>query len=177
MRKVLVFKETLLPPSETFILAQMRALRQYVPIIAGLEHAQPSLPLPQEPILLSARGRLISDARAKLYRRTGTAPRFHYNAKRSRPDLVHAHFASGGRTALPLARALRVPLLVTLHGADVTVRDPKLDNYRRLGEDASLFICVSQFIRDRALEAGFPAEKLLVHYIGIDRDVFSPSSS
>jgi glycosyltransferase involved in cell wall biosynthesis len=177
MRKVLVFKETLLPPSETFILAQMRALRQYVPMLAGLEHAHPSLPLPQEPILLSDRGRSISDIRAKLYRRTGTAPRFHHNAKRSSPDLIHAHFASGGRTALPLARALRVPLLVTLHGADVTVRGPKLDNYRRLGEDASLFICVSQFIRDRALEAGFPAEKLLVHYIGIDRDVFSPSRS
>jgi colanic acid/amylovoran biosynthesis glycosyltransferase len=177
MRRVLIFKETLLPPSETFILAQMRALRQYVPILAGLEHAQPSLPLPQEPILLSDRGRSISDARAKLYRRTGTAPIFHHNAKRSRPDLIHAHFASGGRTALPLVHALRVPLLVTLHGADVTVRGPQPDYYRRLGEDASLFICVSQFIRDRALEAGFPPEKLLTHYIGIDRDVFSPLSS
>ena len=40
-----------------------------------------------------------------------------------------------------------------------------------------LFICVSKFIRDRALEAGFPSEKLLVHYIGVDRDVFSPSAS
>jgi colanic acid/amylovoran biosynthesis glycosyltransferase len=174
MHRVLVFKETLLPASETFILAQMRALTKYVPILAGLERAHPSLPLPQEPLLLSEHSPSISDARAKLYRRTGTAPLFHLKAKRSRPDLVHAHFASGGRTALPLARALHVPLLVTLHGSDITVRHQEPDRYRRLAEGASLFVCVSKFIRDRALEAGFPPQKLLVHYIGIDRDLFSP---
>ncbi len=177
MRRVLVFKEWLLPPSETFILAQARALSEYVPIFAGLERAHPSLSLPQEPLLLSDRGPSISDLRAKLYRRTGIAPFFHRRAKRSRPDLVHAHFASGGRAALPLARALRVPLLVTLHGADVTVRGSRTDVYKRLGEQASLFMCISSFIRDRALEAGFPPQKLLVHYIGIDRDLFSPSPS
>ena len=76
---------------------------------------------------------------------------------------------------MPLARALSVPLVVTLHGADVTVRGSQPDRYKRLGEEASLFLCVSKFIRDRALEAGFPSQKLLVHCIGIDRDLFSPS--
>jgi colanic acid/amylovoran biosynthesis glycosyltransferase len=177
MRKVLVFKETLLQPSETFILAQMGALRNHVPILAGLERAEPSLPLQQEPLLLSDRGPWISDVRAKLYRRTGIAPLFHHQAKSLLPELVHAHFASGGRTALPLARALGVPLVVTLHGSDVTVRGQQPDRYRRLGKEASLFICVSEFIRDRALEAGFPSHKLLVHYIGIDLALFSPSTS
>jgi colanic acid/amylovoran biosynthesis glycosyltransferase len=177
MPKVLVFKETLLQPSETFILAQVRTLSKYEPILAGLERTHPSLPLPQEPLLLSDRGPSISDLRSKLYRRSGLAPVFHYRAKRSFPDLVHAHFASGGRTALPLARALGVPLVVTFHGADVTVRGRQTDRYKRLGEQASLFLCVSRFIRDRALEAGFPAHKLLVHYIGIDRELFSPSTS
>jgi colanic acid/amylovoran biosynthesis glycosyltransferase len=177
MRRVLVFKEALLLPSETFILAQARALTEYVPMFAGLERAHPSLPLPQEPLLLSDRRPAISDLRAKLYRRIGIGPLFHCKAKRLRPDLVHAHFASGGRAALPLARALRVPLLVTLHGADVTVRGLRPNIYKRLGEQASLFLCVSKFIRDRALEAGFPCQKLLVHYIGIDRDLFSPSPS
>ena len=177
MPKVLVFKETLLPASETFILAQMGALRDYEPILAGLERARPSLPLPHTPLLLSAQGPSISDARAKLYRRTGTAPFFHARAKRSRPDLIHAHFASGGRTALPLARALGVPLVVTLHGKDVTVHTQAPDRYRRLAEEASILICVSDFIRDRAIHAGFPADKLRVHYIGIDRRIFSPARS
>jgi colanic acid/amylovoran biosynthesis glycosyltransferase len=173
MRRVLVFKETLLPPSETFILAQTKALIEYAPLLAGLERAHPSLSLPREPLLLSDYGASISDLRAKLYRRTGTAPFFHQKAKRALPDLVHAHFASGGRSALPLARALGVPLLVTLHGADVTVRSSQPDIYKRLGEEASLFLCVSEFVRHSALEAGFPSQKLLVHYIGIDREIFS----
>jgi len=177
MRKVLIFKENLLPPSETFILAQMNALSEYTPILAGLERAYPSLALPHEPLLLSRHGRSISDARAKLYRRTGAAPVFHHQAKHARPDLVHAHFGSGGRTALPLARALGVPLVVTLHGSDVTVRSREPGRYRQLGEEASALVCVSKFIRDRALEAGLPPQKLFVHYIGIDRAVFSPSKA
>jgi colanic acid/amylovoran biosynthesis glycosyltransferase len=177
MRKVLIFKETLLQPSETFVLAQMEALSVYAPTLVGLERARPSLALEQVPLLLSDSGTAISDFRSKLYRRTGIAPVFHRRAKRLLPDLVHAHFASGGRSALPLARALRVPLVVTLHGNDVTARGQHPDRYRRLGEDASLFICVSEFIRDRALEAGFPSQKLVVHYIGIDRGLFSPSIS
>lgn len=177
MHKVLVFKETLLPPSETFILDQIRTLTAFVPIVTGLERARPSLPLSHEPLLLSNRGPLLSDLRAKLYRRIGFAPLFHHKAKGPRPDLVHAHFASGGLTALSLARVLRVPLVVTLYGADVTVRDSQPDKYKRLGEEASLFLCVSEFIRDRAVAAGFPLHKLLVHYLGIDRDRFSPLSS
>jgi colanic acid/amylovoran biosynthesis glycosyltransferase len=177
MRKVLVFKETILPPSETFVLAQASALKRYQPMLVGLERSHPTLLLQEKPLLLTDRVSGIASLRAKLYRRTGFAPIFHKKAKQFRPDLVHAHFASGGRTAMALAHSLKVPLLVTLHGSDVTVRGPKPDIYKRLAEQASLFICVSEFIRDRALEAGFPSEKLLVHYIGIDCELFQTSSS
>jgi len=177
MPKVLVFKETLLQPSETFILAQVGAMQEYVPTLAGLERAHPRLPLPQEPLLLSDRRPAVSDFRAKIYRRNGIAPLFHRKAKRARPDLIHAHFASGGRAALPLARALGIPLVVTFHGADVTVKGKHRETYKALAEEASLFLCVSEFIRARALEAGFPAQKLRVHLIGIDRKLFSPCLS
>jgi hypothetical protein len=43
MPRVLIFKETLLPPSETFILQQTRALEEYEPILTGLERAHPSI--------------------------------------------------------------------------------------------------------------------------------------
>jgi len=176
MPGVLIFKETLLQPSETFILAQTGALKEYAPVLAGLERAHPSLPLPHEPILLSRRGWPISDFRAKLYRRTGIAPSFHRKAKQPRPALIHAHFATGGRTALPLARELGVPLLVTLHGFDVTFSGIRQEQYKRLAEEASLFVCVSEFIRNCALALGFPAEKLITHYIGIDRELFAPGA-
>ncbi len=172
MPDVLVFKETLLPPSETFILAQMGALRRYTGTLVGLERFVPSLPLPPNPILLSDASGTLARYRAKLYRRLPIAPRFHARARRRRPALVHAHFGSGGVSAIPLARALRVPLVVTLHGADVTVRDSRADRYARLAREATLFLCVSSFIRDQALACGLPAEKLRVHPIGLDRTQF-----
>jgi colanic acid/amylovoran biosynthesis glycosyltransferase len=175
MPNVLIFKETLLPPSETFILAQMGALTRFSPHLVGLEPTAKGLALDDPPLLLSRHVSRVADLRAKLYRRTGFAPLFHSRVRNLRPDLVHAHFASGGKTLLPLHKLLRLRLVVTLHGgSDVPIQKPKMGTYRELAERADLFLCVSDFIRKQAIEAGFPPEKLLVHYIGIDRTLFFP---
>jgi glycosyltransferase involved in cell wall biosynthesis len=174
MLKVLVFKETLLPLSETFIQGQVASLKSFRAVLAGLERTHPSLPVGDDAILLSERGPILSDLRAKVYRRIGIAPSFHKKARKFHPDLIHAHFASGGRSALPLARALAVPLVVTLHGADITT-DEGRGRYAAVGRQAALILCVSEFIRERTIQAGLPAEKLRVHYIGIDLDLFRPS--
>ncbi len=97
-----------------------------------------------------------------------------------KPRLIHAHFGRGGTLALPLARALGVPLAVTFHGGDAT----KETHYRRrviptiyqrrmeaLMRDAALFHCVSDHIRDVLLGRGFPAVKLRVIRLGIETDL------
>ena len=171
---VLLFKETLLPLSETFIEAQARELSCFVARYAGLGRVTPSLGIPADSILLtsdiSASARLIQ----KVYRRFGVAPSFHRQAYRASPHLLHAHFASGGRSALPLSRCLQVPLIVTLHGSDITMRINFASRYRKLWKESSLFICVSDFIRKKAIEAGFPENKLFVHYVGVDLQIFRP---
>lgn len=96
-----------------------------------------------------------------------------------KPRLIHAHFGRGGALALPLARALRVPLAVTFHGGDAT----KETHYRRraiptiyqrrlpdLMREAALIHCVSDHIRDVLLARGFPASKLRVIRYGIETD-------
>jgi colanic acid/amylovoran biosynthesis glycosyltransferase len=98
------------------------------------------------------------------------------------PVLVHAHFGIDSTTAMTLADRLQVPLIVTLHGYDVTMRDSVfrtsvggnlyLMRRKQLWRRANLFLCVSNYIRRRAIEAGFPEMKLRVHYIGVDRRVF-----
>jgi len=172
MSEVLIFKETVLPRSETFILAQMQAIRHVSTRLIGLEEVPAGLPLPSKPILLSQTLGGAAALRAKIYRKSGIAPLFHAKARREKPALLHAHFASGGLTAIPLARSLGVPLLVTLHGSDVTVKWASAASMRRLGQEATLFLCVSQFIRERAIAAGLPKEKLRVHYIGVDLQQF-----
>ena len=184
MRTVAIFRQALLPISETFIRAQANALRSFHPRYIGLSPSNPSLPIPHDAILLTRNRSLLARCRAKLYNSAGLAPLFHRRAMLANPVLVHAHFAPDGAAALPLATALQVPLLVTLHGYDVTMRDVdlrktlagKLYLRRRstLWERASLFLCVSNFIRDQAIEVGFPEDKLRVHFIGINRQIFRP---
>lgn len=177
MPEVLIFKETVLPKSETFILAQMQALRNVSAGLIGLERVPQGLPLPSEPLLLSRSSNGVAALRAKIYRKSGIAPLFHARAKREKPALLHAHFASGGLTAIPLAKSLGVPLLVTLHGSDVTVKWASAESMRRLGQEASLFLCVSHFIRERAITLGLPKQKLRVHYIGVDLTQFQAPSA
>jgi len=99
---------------------------------------------------------------------------------------MHAHFALDGAFALPLCRALRIPLVVSLHGYDVTYSKAAFRRtaggrlfLRRRAEllaDARLFVCISAFIRDRALEQGYPEEKLWLHRTGIDPRMFRPAA-
>jgi glycosyltransferase involved in cell wall biosynthesis len=93
------------------------------------------------------------------------------------PVLVHAHFAPDACNALALARALQVPLVASFHGYDLTVHDDHQTSLylRRRGSlkaQGSRFLCASNFIRKQALAKGFPAEKTVVHYTGIDVDFF-----
>jgi glycosyltransferase involved in cell wall biosynthesis len=99
--------------------------------------------------------------------------------KRLQPALIHAHFGPDACNALEVADALRIPLLATFHGYDATVADEHLpDRYlmrrQRLKDRGSCFLCVSEYIRNRLLEKGFAADRLQVHYTGIDTDFFRP---
>ncbi len=104
------------------------------------------------------------------------------------PCLVHAHFGPDALDAWPLARALNLPMLVTLHGYDInTYRDwweagkggPAMRTYPRrllnLAEQPGVgFVAVSEAIRQRAIEFGIPGQKITVNYIGIDTSKFTP---
>jgi glycosyltransferase involved in cell wall biosynthesis len=89
--------------------------------------------------------------------------------------------------AIGLAGALRIPLVTTFHGWDATVRDEvflrqslALRRYvkRRpeLARSAARILCVSEFIRQKVLNKGFPVEKMQVHYIGVDTARLTPDA-
>ncbi len=99
------------------------------------------------------------------------------------PDVVHQHFATWSRGALDGAARAGAPLVATLHGYDVfaaegTGRTPLERFHRRSVADtaarADRLLAVSRYLADRAIAAGFPAERLEVHYQGVDTEVFTP---
>ena len=186
MDSVVIFRNSMLPRSETFVLAQARALQSYRPVLVGVyPSGGPSLVAGEEVTFLTRHEGKFGELRSRCYWKTGCAPRFHNQVRALRPRLIHAHFALDGAAALPLQRALGVPLIATLHGYDVTRGDQAiaakpegrlyLAAREQLWRRATAFVCVSEFIREQALQRGFPEEKLHVLPIGIDTELFKPS--
>lgn len=98
------------------------------------------------------------------------------------PVAIHAHFGKSGAYALPLAKALGLPLIVTYHGGDATKKSNTKNsifrtyNRRRalLWREADQILACSDFIRQQLLNAGAPDAKTIVHYNAADPNVFQP---
>jgi colanic acid/amylovoran biosynthesis glycosyltransferase len=113
---------------------------------------------------------LLGPVRRLLFRHAALAPAVDV------PDLapvLHAQFARGGALALPLAHALGLQIVVTLHGGDVSKRK----NWQRtvlsrrwpaLVREAFAFVCVSHAVADIALARGAPPDKVVVLPIGVE---------
>jgi colanic acid/amylovoran biosynthesis glycosyltransferase len=171
---VAVFRIQLFKSSETFIAAQVGTYQRYRPIMVGLRM------FADAPLGLATCCPPLSRWK-KLKFMAGNASDL-VEALPMTPDIIHAHFAIDAVFAIPIARAFGVPLVVTLHGFDVTTsRISLLMSGRsawivaslgmgRLQKAAARFLAVSNYIRDAAVGRGFPAERTIVSYLGINVD-------
>lgn len=174
---VAVFRSPLFNASETFVRAHLAALRRYRPLAVGLVAKGEA----EEPRFLLTSGERL--ALTLLGRAGGAAARLRAEA----PALVHAHFGTDGLLALPIAEALAVPLVITLHGHEVSRTPARMlisgrlswMRYallnRRLMARGGLFLAVSEAVRSHALAAGYPSGRVITHPNGVDTDFFRPS--
>jgi colanic acid/amylovoran biosynthesis glycosyltransferase len=186
MNRILVFAERMLPSTQRFITNQVRALKRFQPHFVGLIPAELSCDLPSTPILLTNRRSIPSRLRRESYRWTGIAPSYHARIGKVGAKLLHAHFAEGASSAVAISTALKLPIVFHLRGGAEMMSDAELMRHayqlpylfwrQRLWTHASLFLCVSDFIKRKSVAAGFPAAKLRVHYTGIDLSGFCPAS-
>ena len=190
-RNVLIFRNELIERSETFVLAQAASMQRYQAVFCGLtKKAGGILPQAAPSSLLvegDGPGRFTSFLRKRAFMVTGRAEKWQRRCRAFHPALIHAHFGIDGVFALPLQRALDLPLVVSLHGYDVTSTDEALSKSaggrlylgrrEQLFKQARVFLCVSQFIREQAMLRGYPAGKLWVHSVGIDLKLFSSGAT
>ncbi|MEL7107877.1 MAG: glycosyltransferase [Pseudomonadota bacterium] len=98
------------------------------------------------------------------------------------PIAIHASFGKSGAYALPLAKALNLPLVVTYYGGDATKTSNTKDSFVRvynrrrqaLWDRADLILPCSDFIRRELLAKGAPDEKMVVHHNTADPAKFQP---
>lgn len=181
---VVIYSDHLLPFSQTFVLQQGEALRNYEPHYVGSRRI-PGLSLPNDRHFAVNHGDWIGKGMELAHKTLDFSPMLRSYFRKTDPVLIHAHFGPGGAIVLPHARACHLPLMVTFHGFDVTVTDDYarssfyghrlfLKRREQLKQVGNQFIAVSHFIERKLLEVGFPEEKIAVHYIGVETSEFEP---
>jgi colanic acid/amylovoran biosynthesis glycosyltransferase len=185
--RVILFCDHLLNPTETFIRDPALAFSKFDPIFAGSRLVR-GLDLPKERTYVISNGDLVGRIHEAVFKLYGFAPRLTKRLAPLNPVVLHAHYGPNGLRALPLARNLGVPLIVTFHGSDATITDLRYHKSKyghrqyfarrpELQKGAALILAVSHFIRRKLLEQGYPEEKVEVHYTGIDTKKFTPAST
>lgn len=176
MRQAIIFRHNLFKPSEPFIAQQAQALRRTQPVYLGRLRFGPAPAGADSLAIADTAGWPLLAAGWRMF---STRPAAYLNLLGSRrPALVHAHFGVEGVHALPLAARLGVPLVTTFHGSDATrslsalLANPAWQRYalgrRGLAARGSLFLCVSDFVRRKIIDLGFPPDRSKLHYIGVD---------
>lgn len=170
--RVLQFIDTWLRPSEQFVHSLVTRLRHPPVVVSSLavENADrfPVSPLVSfEPI--SARLPLRLRPAVVTSALVGTAVRH-------RVRLVHVHHGYRLHEVDLTARLLRLPVVVSLHGHDVTgyiEQHPTI--YRGVLERVSAAIVPSRFLADLAVDAGCRPDSVHVIPSGVDTSLFRPT--
>lgn len=198
-RRVIIYRDLLLPYSETFIPAQAESLITYTGFYVGTSrtaNAAALIPIDRSITLSDC---VSSPAVWKTAFKLGgfIHPRWLQQIQDLSACLIHAHFGIDGIWGLLLAKQLGLPLVVTFHGNDVTgmdrsspskvqvnpldflfqrgqfFRDLYVSRRSQLFTEVTCVIAVSEFIREQLLKKGCPADKVKVHYIGVDVEKFT----
>lgn len=191
MNHIIIYRKRLLAYSETFIKDQAEALRQWdytfltKERIVGLEVQKNKVILINEYTGRKTIPRLL-DFLESIFRRRKANVLAQIKARS--PQLLHIHFGTDAVDIFPYIKSLKLPVVITLHGFDITTNKSSWQSGEkgrskiRYPEDllklAILpnvhFIAISEAIKKTAISFGIPSEKLHVHYIGVDTLKFSP---
>lgn len=170
--KVLIFTETSLAISETFIANHCRSLQRYDFTLVALYGADKHH---SDVAVTTLHGDDKPGALRRLAFRIGRDKALHTLIDRLKPDLIHAHYLPNGVFMRPYAKRFGIPLVVTVHGHDATRqlrRSSVYDQIYRHGRaalirDAAMVMPVSDFLRQILLKDGFAPPRLKTHYLGV----------
>ncbi len=173
----LVFADKLFSPSESFIHRAYTSFSNLKPTYIGHEVRGPA-PENTDFIKLGEYHNLAGETGFKQF--GIVSEKLLARLKQEKPVLIHAHFGKSGAYALPLAKALDIPLVVTYHGGDATKHSNTKNSFFRvynrrrqqLWNDAALILPCSEFIGRELKAKGCPTSKMNVHRNTADPDRF-----
>ncbi len=116
---------------------------------------------------------LLADGRSYSYPKLFMA----LTVMQQQADIIHCHYGTVGREAVVLKDiGLRTKISTVFHGYDLSVylNEHGSKVYQELFAKGDLFLPVSEFWKQKLINLGCPAEKVIVHHMGIDTSTFKP---
>jgi glycosyltransferase involved in cell wall biosynthesis len=192
-KKVVIFRKDLLPLSETFILDQFLSYKAWGPHLAGYRfcHGLDMTGVPAftlDGCVRSPFKQMYLKAFQHLQYLGVSSPAFKRYVKQLGAKIIHAHFGYDAILVYDVARELKIPLVVTLHGSDILFA-PEVWKSGKAGfffrcypkkleslfqDERVFFIAVSKALREGALKRGVPASRCVVRYTGTNHQYFVP---
>jgi len=179
MKEIGIYRKAFPRISETFIKEQAHNLIRYNPTFISCTALKE---IPFRHISISQND--FFKIKQSVYLLTRFPTLFSHLDRLKKLSLIHAHFGPDGVYAMALADKLKIPFLVTFWGYDITINREAIWrsesplyyqliwHEEELKRKASAFIAVSNFIRNKLLEKGYPEDKIIKHYLGVDIEKF-----
>lgn len=161
-----------LPPTQNWVYAQFRVLHDFFPVVMAYR-ASHLRDFPVERWTAVRSGSLLRQAYdAAMHGARGYYASHVALARAAQVRLLHAHFGHTGVSSVPLARKLRLPLIVSFYGVDLWRDRGRAERlrafYQPLFEHCTFAIAEGSVAQARLVELGCPAGKARVHRLGID---------
>ena len=182
--KVAHIKNYFLPPSETFIYNYIVGLKKYEPfIISECQLNNEIFPIKNiftqrksniwyEPILLFFRNWLIGKFRKDFFYKS-----YYLNTlKKVNPDVVHIHFGFPGILFSNMIKALKLPLVVSFYGYDLS-SIPFHGFDENFKDELQAWVDHVTFWLDQYLFPGIGGDRFISVYEGVTDDIDGPKHS
>jgi len=175
-KKLIVFSDTYLKSSETFIYTQVKALESLFDITFI---AQNHVNLKKFPFKKTVE--IKPNFRQKFTRifnplklHSSYAAEIEQVFRKINPEVIHVHFGTNAVRIVPIVKKLGIPMLITFHGSDASkrLRDARYRSLlkRELGHFD--FVCVSKALVKNLEEIGIELKEDHVFYNGVDVEKF-----
>ncbi|MCD6500286.1 MAG: glycosyltransferase [Deltaproteobacteria bacterium] len=183
-RHFALFRNNFLPVSETFIHDELRHHRRYRATVFARRLMNADR-FPGHDVVSLDQGPFGARSPLSLgYLATALHPRFFSALHDQDFQLIHTHFGHNTPYSFPYVKASKLPWIVSLHGADVTMLlgterfNPRWWYYtliaRRLFQHVDRFLAASTELAELAIQAGCRRDRIVVHRLGIDLTRFRP---
>lgn len=168
MRKVLHYKTNFLNPSETFIHRFVINHHGFQPFALCYTKKSFSDRLDVYEVPQTGWYSLVNQLAFNL---NLSLPYYKKTIQKLKPDIIHSHFGYDGYKLLSISERLKIPMVVSFYGSDVSRLPDEWGwkkRYRKMAASHAFFIAASSFMKQQLMDLGFPEDRIKVIRFGFD---------